>query len=323
VLGQNPLRARGAAPLFGWPNGSRCDSPQLARTSFAMCKACAGSLLDLNCAAKPQAEETFVKQCSRIAEQAHHRLTAVYVGAEGAPSPALSALTTSSALTLTAARASVPSADGANVMPSIDTDRGVPRVDWMASTVPRTDIVPRADGVPRQRTHSGQEDLLSISDRAACDTILQGQQQQTNRSTDTRAGVSTAAVSVPSDANQPADGRPRVFNFGLLKTGTTSLHEALKALGIASCKWQPDFRYVTLNETAAFVRSPLHGSTRLHHVLADRRCSAVSDNPWWALYRTLMTAYPHAKLILTRWSGGCGSAGWMSAPTAPQTRYQP
>jgi len=166
--------------------------------------------------------------------------------------------------------------------------------------------------VPRQRTHSGQEDLLSISDRAACDTILQGQQQQTNRSTDTRAGVSTAAVTVPSDANQPADGRPRVFNFGLLKTGTTSLHEALKALGIASCKWQPDFRYVTLNETAAFVRSPLHGSTRLHHVLADRRCSAVSDNPWWALYRTLMTAYPHAKLILTRWSGGCGSAGWMS-----------
>lgn len=56
--------------------------------------------------------------------------------------------------------------------------------------------------------------------------------------------------------------QPRVFNFGLLKTGTTSLHEALKALGIASCKWQPDFRYVTLNETAAFVRSPLHGSTR-------------------------------------------------------------
>ena len=68
---------------------------------------------------------------------------------------------------------------------------------------------------------------------------------------------------------------------------------------IKPCKWLPDPKQFNLSHMADFVKSPLHGTSELHHLVRDGVCGALSDNPWWMLYPSLMSAYPDAKFILT------------------------
>jgi hypothetical protein len=90
-----------------------------------------------------------------------------------------------------------------------------------------------------------------------------------------------------------------VFNLGMIKTGTTSLDRAMSLMRLNPCKWKPAPTTFRLADMAAFARSPRHGNTSIHHLVRDGVCGALSDNPWWMLYPSLLTYYPEAKFILT------------------------
>ncbi len=80
----------------------------------------------------------------------------------------------------------------------------------------------------------------------------------------------------------------KYLGVGLSKTGTTSLHEALKLLGFKSLHWEPQrLADVTLGRT----------------VNPDFRryddCDAISDLPHAYFYREIGQAYPDLKYILT------------------------
>ena len=99
----------------------------------------------------------------------------------------------------------------------------------------------------------------------------------------------TAALIV---ANSPSP----VINLGLIKTGTTSLDTALRWSGHAACKWSSS---VHLDDLAAFARAdgPPSNSSSLERELHS--CGALSDNPWWILFPSLMRRYPRVRYVLT------------------------
>ena len=77
-----------------------------------------------------------------------------------------------------------------------------------------------------------------------------------------------------------------IIGVGLSRTGTTSLNEALRTLGIKSIHYQPH-----LLEDALWGRDQ---NFRVYdHV------EAVTDLPAAHFYREISTAYPNSKLILT------------------------
>jgi Sulfotransferase domain/N-terminal domain of galactosyltransferase len=80
----------------------------------------------------------------------------------------------------------------------------------------------------------------------------------------------------------------RIFGIGMQKTGTTSLHEALKILGFDSFHWGAGEAALMWYEMQA-----LGCSKTLE------QWYAFSDNPFPLLYEKLDAAYPGSKFILT------------------------
>lgn len=81
------------------------------------------------------------------------------------------------------------------------------------------------------------------------------------------------------------DTEPKIFCIGLSRTGTTSLHLALVALGITSSHYPGAAAWDWLNgDTSA---------------ATTRRYRAYSDLPVAAFYKALYRSHPDAKFILT------------------------
>lgn len=81
----------------------------------------------------------------------------------------------------------------------------------------------------------------------------------------------------------------RIFGIGLHKTGTTSLHTALRILGFDSAHWKSvGWARSVYTEMLALKASP---SLERHY--------AASDLPIPLLYRELDAAYPRSKFIFT------------------------
>ncbi len=97
---------------------------------------------------------------------------------------------------------------------------------------------------------------------------------------------------VPDPKRDPGPDRPRVFGIGLNKTGTTSLHEALSALGYESLHWGgPAVR--KLVEVSLELGDPLLSRVD-PHVDAFSDILALSQN-----YELLDAEYPGSRFILT------------------------
>jgi hypothetical protein len=80
----------------------------------------------------------------------------------------------------------------------------------------------------------------------------------------------------------------RVFGIGLHKTGTTSLHEAFKMLGLDALHWGTGEAPMIWQEMNALGRSP-----------TLEKFYALSDLPVPLLYKQIDKAYPGAKYVLT------------------------
>ena len=80
----------------------------------------------------------------------------------------------------------------------------------------------------------------------------------------------------------------RIFGIGLHKTGTTSLHEAFKMLGLDSLHWGTGEAPLIWQEMTALGRSK-----------TLEQFYALSDLPIPLLYRELDRAYPSSKFVLT------------------------
>ena len=81
----------------------------------------------------------------------------------------------------------------------------------------------------------------------------------------------------------------RVFGIGMHKTGTTSLHAALKALGFESAHWK----------TAHWAKQIWNEVTEYGKSWTVEHNYALSDLPIAILYEQLDRAYPGSKFILT------------------------
>jgi hypothetical protein len=81
----------------------------------------------------------------------------------------------------------------------------------------------------------------------------------------------------------------RIFGIGLHKTGTTSLHHALRILGYKSAHWK----------SAHWARAIWEEMKALGHSPTIENHYAVSDLPIGMMYPALDTAYPGSKFILT------------------------
>lgn len=94
------------------------------------------------------------------------------------------------------------------------------------------------------------------------------------------------------DHNTAVELKPiptRVFGIGLHKTGTTSLHRALKRLGYDSWHWT----------SAHAAKAIWQEMTQTHRSPVLERWYALCDLPLPLLYRDLDQAYPGSKFILT------------------------
>jgi hypothetical protein len=89
----------------------------------------------------------------------------------------------------------------------------------------------------------------------------------------------------------PIDIKPiptRIFGIGMHKTGTTSLHEALKILGFESAHWW-----------SAHWAKAIWTEMKEGRSLTLEKHYALTDLPITILYRELDKAYPGSKFILT------------------------
>ena len=80
----------------------------------------------------------------------------------------------------------------------------------------------------------------------------------------------------------------KILGVGLSKTGTTSLNEALKILGLNSLHWEPER-----------LREVLDGSDSKPDFRYYDDVDAVTDLPAAYFYDELLEAYPETKCILT------------------------
>jgi hypothetical protein len=82
--------------------------------------------------------------------------------------------------------------------------------------------------------------------------------------------------------------RPKVFGIGFHRTGTSSLRQALKALGYRvtgpNFVWEEDLDWETLKTRA---------------VIVARQFDAFQDNPWPLLFRDMDEEFPGSRFILT------------------------
>ena len=106
-----------------------------------------------------------------------------------------------------------------------------------------------------------------------------------------------------SDLAAFSSNRSVIFNFGTIKTGSTSFHATIREHIPRACKWKPGNEKLHPADLFAFVRSPLHGSTSFHKTLAA--CDSLGDNPWYMLSKSLIPAFPNGRFVMTRYSAGC------------------
>jgi hypothetical protein len=114
-----------------------------------------------------------------------------------------------------------------------------------------------------------------------------------------------------SRAHCKLHGTARIFGIGLPKTGTSSLHAALKRLGFASSHFPHDDATVSELRNGQYALSIL------------QRLDAVSDIPIPAVFPQLDEAWPGSKFILTvrdfdQWMASCRDAPFNSGDAVPQ-----
>lgn len=119
----------------------------------------------------------------------------------------------------------------------------------------------------------------------ACTRILDG------------SNASEARELLP-DTFEPLSSSSPIINLGMIKTGTTSLHIALSWTGHKVCKWSSA---VQLGKVEGFLspQKAYHSDEGKSLRHDTEVCGALSDNPWWMLYPTLLRRYPNARFIMT------------------------
>lgn len=105
--------------------------------------------------------------------------------------------------------------------------------------------------------------------------------------------------------------KPLIFNLGAIKMATTSFHLALTAAGVKSCKWRPRPYEFRLEDVKEFIEKPHRLSSALYQYIAS--CDALSDNPWWMLYPTLMRRFPNARFVLTTRDSDATCTRWLES----------
>jgi hypothetical protein len=99
----------------------------------------------------------------------------------------------------------------------------------------------------------------------------------------------------------------KVFCIGFYKTGTTTLYEALKLLGLRTVNGDKPGSYRGADDGATLIRQIDAGDFRLPTFdLFD----AFTDNPYFQIWREIYAQFPDAKYILTvrdeqRWIESC------------------
>ena len=111
-----------------------------------------------------------------------------------------------------------------------------------------------------------------------------------------RYGTDISTAPAPRVERRQSKAASPVINLGMIKTGTTSLHVALKWNGFAPCKWTSSIR---LDTVAAFARSEAASNASRALESQVMQCDALSDNPWWMLFPALLRRYQKAAFVLT------------------------
>jgi hypothetical protein len=142
---------------------------------------------------------------------------------------------------------------------------------------------------PTSSTHELWIHPLAPPVQAACEEILEGSRYRD--------------YDKMEDARRTSEKRI-IFNLGSIKSGGSSINNALSRLGVKACKtsWEHTTgevqRPISLEDIAAFKANPVKGDTPLHRAIDE--CDSLNDVPWTYLYPTLLRAFHRAKFILTR-----------------------
>jgi hypothetical protein len=99
----------------------------------------------------------------------------------------------------------------------------------------------------------------------------------------------------------------KIFCIGFYKTGTTTLYDALRALGYHTVNGDTPGSYPGADDGATLIRQIDAGDYRLP---TFDRFDAFTDNPYFRIWRQIYALYPDAKYILTvrdedRWIDSC------------------
>ena len=101
----------------------------------------------------------------------------------------------------------------------------------------------------------------------------------------------------------------KIFCIGFYKTGTTTLYDALRALGYHTVNGDTPGSYPGADDGATLIKQIDAGDYRLP---TFEMFDAFSDNPYFRIWRQLYDLFPDAKYILTvrdegRWIESCES----------------
>ena len=99
----------------------------------------------------------------------------------------------------------------------------------------------------------------------------------------------------------------KIFGIGFYKTGTTTLYDALRALGYHTVNGDKPGSYPGADDGATFIRQIDAGDFRLP---TFEMFDAFTDNPYFHIWRQIYELFPDAKYILTvrdeeRWIASC------------------
>lgn len=99
----------------------------------------------------------------------------------------------------------------------------------------------------------------------------------------------------------------KIFGIGFYKTGTTTLYDALRALGYHTVNGDTPHSYPGADDGATLIRQIDAGDFRLP---TFEMFEAFTDNPYFRIWRRIYDLYPDAKYILTvrdeeRWIDSC------------------
>jgi len=99
----------------------------------------------------------------------------------------------------------------------------------------------------------------------------------------------------------------KIFGIGFYKTGTTTLYDALRALGYHTVNGDTPGSYPGADDGATLIKQIDAGDYRLP---TFEMFEAFSDNPYFRIWRQIYGQFPEAKYILTvrdedRWIESC------------------